>query len=246
MIKVFNSQQEFSNYTQGGMNAGDLYYVKENKSIHFRTNNIDNVDTDYHMEASPVLIEGLFTDNGTYQPDNADGYNAVVVDVDKGSGTILIKGQFSENGTYIPDNADGYNEVVINVPIPDGYIVPSGTKTISENGTSIDVTNYANVDVNVSGGSQPVYTDATISDASPILCSLNAGETIDVYNLNHANVKIMISDIATGVDSYAPSGTYEHLYYTAGDVNDIQSEGVYVQIVNGTTGSSAIKYRIFN
>lgn len=212
MIKVFNSQQEFSNYTQGGMNAGDLYYVKENKSINFRTNNIDNVDTDYHMEASPVLIEGLFTQNGIYKP----------------------------------ENADGYSEVKINVPIPDGYIQPSGTKTISENGTSIDVTNYANVDVNVSGGSQPVYTDATISDASPILCSLNAGETIDVYNLNHANVKIMISDIATGVDSYAPSGTYEHLYYTAGDVNDIQSKGVYVQIVNGTTGSSAIKYRIFN
>lgn len=244
MIKVFNSQQEFSNYTQGGMNAGDLYYVIEDKSVHFRTNNIDNVDTDYHMEASPVLIEGLFTQNGSYKPENADGYSEVKINVPIPDGYIQPSGtkSISENGTSI--DVTNYANVDVNVPIPSGYIQPSGTYNVTSNGT-YDITNYANVEVNVSSGSQPVYTDATISDASPILCSLNAGETIDVYNLNHANVNILISDIATGVDSYAPSGTYEHLYYTAGDVNGIQSKGVYVQLVNGTTGSSAIKYRIF-
>ena len=36
-------------------------------------------------------------------------------------------------------------------PIPSQYIVPSGTKTITENGSNIDVTSYANVDVSVSG-----------------------------------------------------------------------------------------------
>ena len=47
MIKVFNSQQEFSNYTQGGLVAGDLYYVLADGSVHFRTNNIDGTDTVY-------------------------------------------------------------------------------------------------------------------------------------------------------------------------------------------------------
>jgi hypothetical protein len=47
MIKVFNSQQEFSNYTQGGMVAGDLYYVLADGSVHFRTNNIDGTDKVY-------------------------------------------------------------------------------------------------------------------------------------------------------------------------------------------------------
>lgn len=47
MIKVFNSQQEFSNYTQGGMVAGDLYYVLSDGSVHFRTNNIDGTDKVY-------------------------------------------------------------------------------------------------------------------------------------------------------------------------------------------------------
>ena len=32
------------------------------------------------------------------------------------------------------------------------YIRPQGTKSISANGTGIDVTDYATVDVNVSGG----------------------------------------------------------------------------------------------
>ena len=36
-------------------------------------------------------------------------------------------------------------------PIPSEYVIPTGTKTITENGTGIDVTNYASVDVDVSG-----------------------------------------------------------------------------------------------
>lgn len=85
MIKVFNSLQEFSNYTNGGLVAGDLYYVLSDGSVHFRTNNIDGKDTVYKMNPEPVLIEGEFTENGTYEPEEADGYSSVVVNVSGGS-----------------------------------------------------------------------------------------------------------------------------------------------------------------
>lgn len=43
-------------------------------------------------------------------------------------------------------------------PIPSQYIIPTGTKSITQNGTGIDVTEYASVDVNVSGGSDQIAT----------------------------------------------------------------------------------------
>lgn len=48
-----------------------------------------------------------------------------------------------------PDSGyNGLSQVTVN-PIPSQYIVPTGTKSITENGTSIDVAQYASVDVTV-------------------------------------------------------------------------------------------------
>lgn len=70
--------------------------------------------------------------------------------------------EVTENGIYTaPDGVDGYSPVSVNVPIPDGYIVPSGTKEITENGTH-DVTAYASVNVNVptgGGGGEPDHRE---------------------------------------------------------------------------------------
>lgn len=57
--------------------------------------------------------------------------------------------EVTANGTYeAPSGTDGYNPVVVNVPVPDGYIQPSGSVTITENGTH-DVSEYASAEVNV-------------------------------------------------------------------------------------------------
>ncbi len=59
--------------------------------------------------------------------------------------------EVTENGTYdAPAGVDGYSPVTVNVPVPDGYIIPSGSKSITENGTH-DVTEFAAVEVNVEG-----------------------------------------------------------------------------------------------
>ena len=64
-----------------------------------------------------------------------------------GGEATLIDKSISSNGTYnaSSDNADGYKKVVVNVPNPS-----TGTIPITQNGT-VDVTNYASADVNVSG-----------------------------------------------------------------------------------------------
>jgi len=51
--------------------------------------------------------------------------------------------------TVLPDEGKtGLAQVTVN-PIPSQYIIPSGTKTITENGTGIDVASYASVNVAV-------------------------------------------------------------------------------------------------
>ncbi len=44
-------------------------------------------------------------------------------------------------------------------PIPDQYIVPTGTKYITQNGTDIDVRDYATIDVSVAGGAVVITRD---------------------------------------------------------------------------------------
>lgn len=50
--------------------------------------------------------------------------------------------------------------------IPSQYIVPTGTKSITENGTGIDVAAFSSVDVNVSGGGGGYYAEGTYTCAS--------------------------------------------------------------------------------
>jgi len=49
MIKVFDTTKEFETYSADGLKSGELCYVTEDKTAHFRTNNIDGVDKDYNM-----------------------------------------------------------------------------------------------------------------------------------------------------------------------------------------------------
>lgn len=60
--------------------------------------------------------------------------------------------------TITPDSGyDGLSKVIVN-KIPDEYVIPGGTKSITANGSGIDVANYAKVNVNVPTGVFPSGT----------------------------------------------------------------------------------------
>lgn len=65
-----------------------------------------------------------------------------------GGDAVLKQKMVTQNGTYnaSSDSADGYSKVTVNVP---ASAVDAGTKSITANGTGIDVIGYAAVDVAV-------------------------------------------------------------------------------------------------
>lgn len=77
--------------------------------------------------------------------------------------------------------------------IPSQYIIPSGTKSITENGTGIDVTSYASVDVDVSGGGGGVtYGEFTVNKDSSITSYASYIGFIDYVQKYVQNVPVRI------------------------------------------------------
>ena len=102
-------------------------------------------------------------------------------------GNILIN--ITENGTTtlatVGKYCDRNIDVNVDVPIPDGYIIPSGTKTITSNGTH-DITNYAKADVNIPEAKPTQFTNL-YDPANVVLktvsnCSASAGATFTMDN----------------------------------------------------------------
>ena len=159
MYKVFDTLQEYNQFTNDGANltAGVIYYIKEDGSTHFQTNNINGEEKVYDM------IDGI-----------PEGYI-------KPTGNISI----TENGENI--NVNEYSTASVNVPIPDGYIVPSGNKEITENGTNIDVAQYATATVAVpqpTGNISITANGENIDIAQYATASVNVPSgTEDVINL---------------------------------------------------------------
>ena len=136
MYKVFDTLEEYNQFTDNGTNltSGAIYYIKEDGSTHFQTNNIDGEEKVYDM------IDGI-----------PEGYIIP-------SGNISI----TENGENI--NVNEYATASVNVPIPDEYIVPSGNKEITQNGTNIDIAQYATASVNVDTPAKDYIVEGAVYD----------------------------------------------------------------------------------
>lgn len=103
-------------------------------------------------------------------------------------------------------NANKWTNGQIKVgPIPSEYIIPSGTKQITENGTDIDVAAYEKVDVNVSGGGiTKAEGDFTIVSES------NENFPVLTHNLHTRKIAVIV--YPTG--KITGNGGY-HNFYTA-------------------------------
>ena len=99
-----------------------------------------------------VVLDSLsVTSNGTYTPTSGSAYSSVSVNVPSGQPTLQTKTATptTSSQTISPDTGyDGLSSVTVNA-IPSQYIVPSGTISISQNGSGIDVSSYASANVAV-------------------------------------------------------------------------------------------------
>lgn len=161
MIKVFKTTNEYDNYVEGGMVAGDLYYVIEDKSVHFRTNNINGEDNEYDM---------------------------------------------SEGG---------------------GGTIPTGNIEITQNGTNIDVAQYATATVNVSAPT-PTYSELTFinGECENHTISCQDGDCFEIYNPNGGHLWIGIYSSTETNSPVGYEGDNEHFYITCNCMKGFGNGGI--------------------
>ena len=173
MIKIFDTLEKYNTYTNNGQNleSGFLYYVKEDNSTHYYTNNIDGVSTIYDTVETPSgNIE--ITENAE-SLDIAE-YASATVAVPIPEGYIIPTGnkEITANG----ENIDVNDYATASVAVPQ----PTGSVSITQNGTDIDIAQYATANVNV----QP----------SGNISITQNGENIDIAQYATATVNVASVD----------------------------------------------------
>ena len=148
--------------------------MARSKVVYYGTTLMDITDTTavasdvavgkYFYTADGVKTEGTSAGGSTIiVTETEDSHGGTIVEITGDEIRLQSKTATPTTSTQsiTPDtNYHGLSSVTVN-PIPSEYIVPSGTKTITQNGTE-DVSQYANVTVNVSS-SEPTLQTKTIT-----------------------------------------------------------------------------------
>lgn len=126
----------------------------------------------------------------------------------------------------------------------DTYIIPSGTKSITANGTGIDVTNYAAVDVALPSGTEgtPTAAKGSVSNHSVQVTPsvTNSGGVISGGTHTGTPVTVTASELESGTKSITQNGTnIDVTGYSAVDVAVPSGGSKNTQVVQGTTRTNA-------
>ena len=119
-------------------------------SIEIDANGVYNVTekAEAVVSVQPDLRPLSVSENGTYEPDDFDGYSDVTVDVEPALESLTV----TENGLYLPTaGVDGYDRVTVDVPptVPDlvpldvtanGQYLPTGHDGFSEVNVNVPAT----------------------------------------------------------------------------------------------------------
>ena len=171
------------------------------------------------------------TSTQTVNPDTGyDGFSQVIVGA--GSGSIN-----NQNKTVTPTKSQqqitadsgysGLGTVTVNA-IPSQYIIPSGNKEITANGTGIDVTQYATVSVNVPTGGG----GDTINNQNKTVTPTESQQTITADS-GYTGLGIVTVN--------AISSTYVGSDIVARDGDDLTASGATVNVPAGYYSAAASK-----
>ena len=161
------------------------------------------------------------TQNGTYSAssDSLDGFSSVTVNCSGGTPSLQTKSvsytptTSAQTAQVTADSGyDGLQQVNVSVgAIPSEYIIPSGTKSITANGTGIDVKAYEKVDVAVSGSSKNVQiVQGTTRTSSSTMTAIGAELTVSktgTYNVYWTGVRTSTSGSYTFATQLYINGT---------------------------------------
>ena len=140
------------------------------------------------------------------------------------------------------DAHDGLSKVTVN-PIPSEYIIPSGTLSVTANGT-VDVSAYQYAEVNVSGGSQtqsktatPTKSTQTITpDSGYLLSSVVVNPIPSEYIIPNLQARTGVTPTKSSQTITASSG-YDGL--SSVQINAIPSN--YIDTTDATASASDIR-----
>lgn len=162
-----------------------------------------------------------YTKSPNYTPGYFSTISAPQVQLTKQTETITP----SQSTQTVTPTGDYYyiKQVTVN-PIPSEYIIPSGNKAITQNGTGIDVAAYSTVSVNVSGGA-PVLQDKTVnpSESQQVISADSGYDGLD---------EVTVTAISS---SYVGSGI------TRRSSSDLTASGATVTVPSGYYSSQATK-----